>query len=495
MGLGAVVVSSAFDAPATARTVGRNAPVNAGATNARDIRSNNSPTLVPNPRRDGNLAVVNRVDTPAFGCALHVSFDGGTKWADTRLPLPEGEQPKCFGPDAAFARDGTLYVSFVTLKGRGNVPHAGWIVSSKDGGRTFSKPVRTLGRLAFQVRLAADPDDSRRVYLTWLQGSDVGFLKFAEPGNPIQSARSDDGGATWSLPERVSNPARGRSIAPTPAVGPDGELYVLYLDLREDQLDYEGAHRGEGGPPYPGPFSLVLARSLDRGKTWRESVVDNHIVPIDRFVVLFPPFPSIAVAPDGRVYAAFHDGRLGDPDVWVWSLAKGSDAWMGPTRVNDTPKRDGKQQYLPQLSVAPNGRLDVSYYDRRSDPDDVMNHASLQSSFDDAHSFIASVRLSSQPFSSRVGFGSKEDLPTLGSRLAVVSTDDRALAVWTDTRAGTVATNKQDLARAVVAFTEPARLSSAAENGLRYGGIALMLLGLGVLATSIPPLSTRRAST
>ena len=482
MGLGAVIVSTAFDAPPTVGTVGSDAPVNEGATDATDIRSNNSPTIARNPTRTGNLVVTNRIDTPGFGCAMHISFDGGAQWADTSLPLPEGEEPKCFAPDAVFASDGTLYVSFVTLEGGGNTPNAAWVVNSTDGGRSFSKPVRALGReLTFQVRLAVDPKDPRRVYLTWLQGTDVGFLKFAQPGNPILSTRSEDGGSTWSTPERVSSPARGRSIAPTPATGPGGELYVLYLDLRDDQLDYEGAHRGEGGPPYQGHFSLVLARSVDGGRTWGESVVGDRIVPIERFVVFFAPTPSIAVAPDGRVYAAFHGARLGDPDVWLWSLARGGEGWEGPTRVNDTPEGDGTWQYLPQVEVAPTGRLDVAYYDRRSDPNGVMNHVSLQSSFDGGDSFTASTRLSSQPFSSRVGFGSKNDLPTLGSRLGLVSTAERALAVWTDTRAGTVATNKQDLARAVASFSEPARLSPAAEAGLRYGGITLMVLGLGVL--------------
>jgi len=496
MGLGAVIVSTAFDAPPTAYTVGANAPINAGATQASDIRSNNSPTVVRNPTSAENLVVANRIDTPEYGCAVHVSLDGGAEWVDTPLPLPEGEEPKCFGPDAVFASDGTLYVSFVTLRGRGNTPNAGWIAKSTDGGRTFSEPVRALGReLVFQLRLAVDPEDPQRVHLIWLQGSDVGFLKFAQPGNPILTTRSEDGGSTWSSPARVSSPERGRSIAPVPAVGPAGELYVLYLDLGEDQLDYEGAHRGEGGPPYPGTFSLVLARSVDDGTTWGESVVADRIVPIDRFVVFFPPSPSIAVAPDGRVYAAFHDARLGDSDVWLWSLAKGSEEWQGATRVNDTTERDGTRQYLPQVSVAPDGRLDVLYYDRRSDPDNVMNHVSLQASFDEGDSFTASARLSSQPFSSQVGFGSKEDLPTLGSRLALASTGDRALAVWTDTRAGTVATNKQDLARAVVAFSEPERLSPTAKDGLRYGGIALAVLGLGILLAGLLGVISRRAAT
>jgi len=492
LGAGGVVVSTAYDAPSTAQAAGGDAPIAAGATRPSDIRSNISLSLARDPMRRGNLALSNRIDTPRFGCVLHVSFDGGASWARTAIPLPRGEQPKCFAPDVAFGGDGTLYVSFVTLKGRGNLPNAGWIASSTDGGRTLSRPVRALGRLAFQVRLSADPAVAGRIYLTWLQGAEVGFLKFTETGNPIRSTRSDDGGKSWQPPTRVSSPSRARVVTPSPAVGPSGELYVLYLDLGEDRLDYEGGHGGMGGPPYAGPFTLVLARSLDRGRTWAEHPVDDELVPIDRFVVFFPPFPSLAVdRRDGRLYAAFHDARLGDSDVWVWSLPPGGERWEGPTRVNDTPRHDRTAQYLPQLAVAPDGRLDVVYYDRRSDRRNVMNHVSVQSSFDARQSFMPSVRLSSRPFDSRIGFGSKNDLPDLGSRLALVSDERRALAVWTDTRAGTRATNKQDLTRALVTFSEPPRLPKAVRDGLRYGGLALGLLGAGVLARALLGLRTR----
>ncbi|MBA3300034.1 MAG: exo-alpha-sialidase, partial [Thermoleophilaceae bacterium] len=445
--------------------------------------SHNSPTLARNPVRAANVVISNRIDTPQFACDLQVSFDGGAKWTQTPIPLPKGEEPKCFAPDAAFAPDGTLYLSFATLKGRGNVPNAVWTVRSTDGGRTLSEPVKAGGGLRFQVRLAVDPANPRRIYLTWVKAADVGFLKFTETGNPIQSIRSDDGGATWRQPVRVSSPARARAVAPVPAVGPKGELYVLYLDLEEDRLDYEGGHQGKGGAPYQGDFRLVLARSRDQGSTWAESVVGDGIKPIHRFVVLFPPYPALAVdRRSGRIYAAFHDARLGDPDVSVWSLPAGpKKKWQGPTRVNDTPRHDGTWQYLPQLAVAPNGRLDVLYYDRRSDRENVMNHVSLQSSFDSGKSFIPSTRLSSQPFDSRIGFGGKNGLPDLGSRLALLPDRQRTLAVWSDTRAGTRASNKQDLSRAVVAFSDPPRLSKAVRYGLRYGGLALVLLGLGVL--------------
>lgn len=486
LGAFAVVIAGSFGDHPTVRLVGHDAPVDLSAANSStDITANNSPTLERNPVNPENLAVSNRIDTPVFSCALHFSTDGGATWAQTAIPRPKGPPTKCFAPDLAFSADGTLYLSFVTLRGYGNVPNAVWLSTSKDGGRTLSKPVRLLGPLAFQVRLAADPNRPKRLYMTWLQASGVGTLSFSTLNNPIEAMRSDDGGATWTRPMRVSSPARKRVVTPAPVVGPKGELYVLYLDLGEDSLDYEGGHSGHGGPPYPGHFALVLARSTDGGSTWAESVVDDAIVPTRRFVVFIPPYPSVAVDNRGRVYAAFQDGSLGDPDVLLWSLKPGGVNWQGPTRVNDTPKHDGTSQYLPKIAVAPDGRLDVLYYDRRADRQDLLNQVSLQSSFDYGKTFTPALRLSSRAFDSRIGFGAKESLPDLGSRLALVSGNRSALAVWTDTRAGTPATQKQELARAVVAVSNPQRLSGAAKSALRYGGLALALAGLALVGLQL----------
>lgn len=478
----ALLAASAAESETEASLLRGNFPVNAGARDPGDLGAHNSPTLVRNPRDSRQLAIANRIDLPRFSCALHVSADAGASWSRTPIPIPEDEEPKCYAPDAAFGADGTLYLSFVTLAGRGNVPHAVWLSTSSDGGRQLTKPVRVLGPLSFQVRLAADPRAAGRVYLTWLDGADVGLLRFESPGSPIRATRSDDGGTTWTEPVRVSDPARARVVAPVPAVGPRGELYVLYVDLGEDRLDYHGVHRGRGGRPSRGPWKLVLARSRDRGQSWQESVVEPRLVPTERFIVFIPPFPSLAVdRRSGKVYAGFQDGRLGDPDVMVWSLSPGEGAWDGPTRVNDTRERDGGSQYRPALSVAPDGRLDVVYYDRRGDPGDERNEVSLQSSFDGGSTFGPRLRLSTRRFDSRLGFGAERGLPDLGSRLASLSTNDRTLAVWTDARAASELTQKQDLYRALAGFSHPAELDESLASVLRYGGLVIALVGLALV--------------
>jgi len=255
---------------------------------------------------------------------------------------------------------------------------------------------------------------------------------------------------------------------------------LLYLDVGEDKLDYEGGHQGQGGEPYDGKWSLVLARSMDRGDTWQETVVDDKVTPIERFIVFFPAAPSLAVdQKSGQVYVTFHDGRLGDPDVFVWTSTNGGRAFGPAKKVNDNPAKDHTSQYLPKASVAPNGRLDVVYYDRRADSKNVLNEVSLQSSADGAKTFQPRLMLTDKgkPFDSRIGFGSERKMPDLGSRLGLLSTDARTLAVWTDTRGGTEASNKQDLGRALVVFTKESPLRAP----LRYGGPVLVVLGILVL--------------
>ncbi len=477
-GAGAVVISTAYGERPTAKRVGGNRPVNVGAGVPGDISAHNSPTVVRNPRNGSHLAVANRIDTPQFSCALHTSRDGGATWRQAAIPVPRGEEPKCYAPDVAYGADGTLYLSFVTLQGRGNVPSAAWLSRSVDGGRTLSRPVKLLGPLSFQVRLIADPETAGRLYITWLRVSEVGLYQFSETGNPIMFRRSDDGGRTWGSSTRVSAPSRQRAVAGSLAVGPGRELYVLYLDLAGDRLDYEGAHGGRGGDPYSGRWQLVLSRSTNGGETWSEALVEERLVPTERFIVFIPPFPSLAVdRGSGRLYAGFQDGQLGDADVWVWASGDGGASWKEPTRVNDTQPQDRTTQYLPKLAVAPNGRLDAVYYDRRRDGLDKQNEVSLQSSFDGGKSFTKRLTLSERPFDSQIGLGSERDLPDLGNRLGAVVTDTGTLAIWTDTRDGTEASNKQDIAEAVVAFSQPAQLSELLKHGLRYGGIALALAG------------------
>lgn len=488
----ALVVSSGMRGH-TARRVGTNTPLNAGAIDRLDPTAHNSPVVAANPRDPANLAVAARIDAPKFSCDVHVSLDGGATWRATPLPVPDSGVVACFAPDATFGADGRLYVaytSWATVEGLGKVPEAVWVLTSTDGGRTFAAPVKAHGPLAFQMRLTADPDRAGRLYLSWLQAADSAAWGLATAGRPIVVSRSDDGGATWSEPVNVTPPQRQRVVAPALAVGSGGRLHVAYLDVGDDRLDYHGGHEGMGGDPYPEPWSLVVAASSDAGATWSEAVLAPPVVPTQRFLMLFPPGPSIATRPgEDHVYVGFQDGSEGDADVRVWASADGGRRWGPARRVNNTPPRDGTDQYLPQLAVAPNGRLDVVYYDRRRSPKAPRNEVSLQSSFDHGRSFEGRLALSDRSFDATIGFGDNRNMAELGNRLGMLSTDKGALAVWADTRSGQPEIRKQDLASALVVFLSPDPL----KEPLRIGGLALGGLGIVLLLTGIVTLQRRSA--
>lgn len=462
--------------------VGGNRPIDLGrAADSLDATAANSPKVVVNPRDPTDLVLVSRIDAPRFSCGMHVSYDGGSTWRQTPIPVPPGTPAvACFGPDAAFGADGSLAVSFTSagsVPGQGTAPDGVWVATSHDGGRSLGAPVRAGGALAFQVRMAADPSAPGRVYLCWLQATDTTPWGLVGTGNPIMSSRSDDGGVTWSGPVRVSAATRSLVIAPAPAVTADGGLVVVYLDVGDDRLDYGGAHAGKGGDPYPGPWWLVAARSADGGSTWQEAVVDR-LTPAARFLQLFPPTPSVAVA-GRRVYVAFADRRLGDADVWVWASADAGTRWSPGRRVNDARPGD---QYLPAVSVAADGRVDVVYYDRRSDPGGTMNEVSLQSSRDHARRFGPRTLLSDAAFDSAIGFGAERGMPELGSRLAVVAGRIGSLAVWADTRSGTQASPHQDLASAVARIrADPGSDRPLHDASVTLAAMAAALGPLGVL--------------
>lgn len=409
---------------------------------ARTIDANNSPSLTRDPRSADRVVATHRVDRPGFSAALDWSADGGRTWEGTALPLPRGlDRP--YAPDAAFGTDGTLYVTYVNLQGTGNVPDNLWMASSSDGGRTLSAPVRVAGKLAFQARVAVDPKGT--VHVTWLQGREVGLLALVGPPSPVVASRSDDGGRSFSRPVPVSSPRRALVGAASPVIDGDGQLVVLYEDFKDDRRDFENRE----GPPWERPFGLVVTRPVGKGGFAAGVELEKGVVPTRRFLAFLPEFPSLAAGPGDTLYVAWSDGRNGDEDVFLRRSDDDGRTWSPAKRVNDNPKADSTSQYLPRVDIAPNGRVDVLYLDRRRDKKNVMTDATLASSSDDGKSF-RTTRLSSRPFDSRIGASAAMQLPVdFGSRLGLASADGRSLAAWTDTRLGSVDTGRQDVFSAV----------------------------------------------
>lgn len=414
------------------------------------IDANNSPMLVADPADPDRIVAVHRVDRPRFSAQLHWSDDGGATWHATALPLPSGTD-RPYAPSAAFGPNGTLYVAYVNLSGRGNVPESLWLTSSADGGRTLSDPVRVAGRLALQPQVAVGSDGT--IHLTYLQASEVGTLTFVGDVR-IVAVRSDDG-STFSDPIVISDRGRVRVGGAAPAVTPDGDLVVVYIDFGEDVRDFGALP----GPPWDEPFTLVFTRlPADADEPTGEVEVDTGIVAPRRFVPFLPPTPSLAMADDGGIYAAWSDARRGDEDVLLRRSTDGGATWSQPVVIAGVGGAEGSTQTLPTVAVAPTGRVDVAFLDSGGLPGDGWRQASLATSYDGGTSFTP-VTVSDEVFDADVGpLPASVAVPELteffeadlGSRTGLVSRDDGAVIAWTDTRLGTADSGRQDIVSARV---------------------------------------------
>lgn len=304
------------------------------------------------------------------------SDDGGKTWHDggTIAGAPGGNS---WGdPVLAADADGNFYYAELADAPGGRSIIG--VAKSTDGGRTWSAPVdatpdRSASNSQDKEWMAIDTTGSphmNNIYLAWIE--------FRPSGNEIMFSRSVDRGESYDTPIQLTKSASQRGTGTQVAVGPSGEVYVLWV-----------AHGTTGQPA----TAVWFTRSLDGGITFdapRSVATVNRIGhsgncqgigtrDVLNGDIRVRPWPSMAVDvagssdpldPDfnpnrGRIYvAAPSDGAGADEsDVYVFMSPDGGTTWTAPQKVNDdTTTTD---QFHPQIGVDPKGTVAVAWYDRR----------------------------------------------------------------------------------------------------------------------------------
>jgi hypothetical protein len=333
----------------------------------------------------------------------YFSTNGGASWVAADLPLVDEEGTTwSFASDPGVAIDtrGTIFFSQILIFSVDNNFKGDAIIvnSTSDGGATFS-PGRVLkkdlnagplGRFEDKEFIACDANLGSpfrdNVYVAWdtFQGANHGKLLFA---------RSTDHGVTFSV-QRIDDPSSSGSasqIGADPAVGPNGEVYVAWLDVLNSRLQVD--------------------RSFDGGATFNsDSTITPMIIPFDTGIPSIKVrralvYPSIDVdrgngAHRGRLYCAwtdqanqsqaFVDGA--ETDIFFAFSDDGGLNWSSPLRIADDVV--GADQFYQWLSVDPtDGSVNISWYDTRNDAAKRKTDVYFARSTDGGLSFSANVRV------------------------------------------------------------------------------------------------------
>ena len=265
-----------------------------------------------------------------------------------------------------------------------------------------------------------------RLYVAWAEFNGHGR-------SPIDLAYSDNDGATWTGPIRVSDAGHQFDQDATPRVGPDGAVYVSFTNGPN-----EGSTKNN---------AVLIAKSTDGGNTWSQSYV---AAPIPAPATSLPnalyrggtDATSTVDQRTGKVVVVYNDKSSGALNMWATHTATAGDlSTFTPAR---RVKASGQTQFFPWLQSAPNGRVDLAYYDRSCDANDVLNCVTVSSSTDSGETWthvpVTTEGFDGDTFGACLAFVDPPDCKSffLGDYIAVASTTTKAQVMWTGNGSNTL---------------------------------------------------------
>ncbi|MFL6212886.1 MAG: sialidase family protein [Blastocatellia bacterium] len=374
----------------------------------------------------------------------YYSANSGSSWGGVDLPLPppKGANGIDFGSDPTLAFDthNNLFYGYIVVyfgNGSGVNGSEMAVARSTDGGKTY--PAVTFfsfenGSNHFNDKPMITADSNLgspfkdNVYMAWDAAAG------GSTGGGIRVGSSTDHGASFTVTRADDPSGPGRSIGASPAVGPNGELYVAWNDYAAN--------------------TIAFNRSFDGGKTWdQQRVVSSKIIPFD-IAIPAESFRAALVYPvldvdrssgplQGRLYCSWMDRTaVGSTDIFLaYSDDRGA-TWSSPRAVADHLSFV-VDRFNHWMSVDPiTGEVNISFYDTRNDTTGsrYMTDVYLAQSKDGGSSWLSpNLRVSNQSSNEHdcggvfpcqgINYGNQQ-----GDYEGLVSYGGISYPVWTDSR-------------------------------------------------------------
>lgn len=478
--------------------------------NPDPLRAHASPQIARNPRT-GELVIAETEVRTAKTCNVHVSVDDGRSWFPGGDPMVKPWTDCSGDPDAnvnlwlEYDREGTLYMAFPANEPQEQVlPKAErrrhiFLARSQDGGRSFETTMvwrapetgtsgGAAGNRNGRTWLAVDPNDPRYVYVTWMNWR----VEAGATLNRPMVAASSDGGRTFAAPVNLGE--EGRSwYEPRPAVDGEGVVHVLVPSR-------ESTPPGQTEAPIRSAFHRA---STDRGRSWSAMrMVDQGNAGFS-----FARKWGLKADPSSNtLYVVWYGNQKpratrpeDDRHVFLRVSEDSGRTWTEPRTVNDDTHLVGVQHYDPGMSIAPDGRLDIAWFDFRNSPEPETENQGNFGGFQDVYYSSTSdrgstlrpnVRITDRLIDRRVGVWSNR--VHIHAPVGIVSTNDVVYFTWQDTRNGNSEMQAEDVYFATLPLTASAPVVAGSSGvplwALAAAGVAV---GMGVAALLLLALSGR----
>jgi hypothetical protein len=353
------------------------------------------------------------------------------------------------------------------LEAPNEAPIAPMVAVSTDGARTFS-PAVNLAAGAFQqadLRTAA----LKTTTTTTAPAAPATTTAPAAPATTTAAAAS----TPTTLPPAGSKAAQPDQVAnfggsnPTLTIDGKGNLYAAWVSTTANIS--------------PSPqFAHFLSKSTDRGKTWTVTQISpfsaNNTNGFNSLHMVWSPRGG----PDGSlnfVYEGSNQPKVSNfTQVFFRRSVDGGKTWSDVKVLNDTDPAKFTYSGDPNISVAPDGRLDATWWDTRNDPGIAANDVYYSSSSDGGATWSANVRVTDRLIDRKIGvYANNYDL---AGPPGVASTDEYAIVGFDDTRNGDAVVNTQDIYVGTVQYRAIGGGTSAAAKYALAAVLGVLVVGL-----------------